>query len=144
MTNDPLDLLGDLPDWPGNTPPKNRGKSTPKPASDTLNGARSKFYIVNGVNVEMFTIGELARAIGRRPATIRMWEHKGWIPRVAFRTSAPIRGQLPNKQPKGRRLYSRKQVEFLKDCITRFSLDDKNSPHWEAFKDYAVTHWPKI
>jgi hypothetical protein len=35
--------LDDLPDWPGNTPPKNRaGKKPASELSDKFNGARSK------------------------------------------------------------------------------------------------------
>ena len=142
MPADPLDLLGDLPDWPGSRPPKNRSKKQPV-ALDSLNGARSKMYRINGTDIEMFTIGEAARALGRSASTLRMWENQGWIPRATYRSPAPRKSQLPNKVPKGRRLYSRNQVEFLKDCILRFNLDDKNSKEWEKFKVYAITHWPK-
>lgn len=142
MGIDPLDLMGELPDWPGSRPPKNRGKNKPM-AVDTVNGAKSKYYRINGEDIEMFTIGEAARALNRTASTLRMWEHQGWIPTTNYRTSAPRKPQLPNKIPKGRRLYTRKQVEFLKDCIKRFNLDDKNSKQWNDFRHYAITNWPK-
>ena len=142
MGIDPLDLLGDLPDWPGSRPPKNRGKKN-LVVVNTINGARSKNYRINGIDVEMFTIGEAGKVINRSASTLRMWEHQGWIPKTNYRTSAPRKSQLPNKIPKGRRLYTRKQVEFLKDCIQRFNLDDRNSKHWDDFRNFAITNWPK-
>lgn len=50
---------------------------------------------------ELFTIGNLAQAINRRPVTIRSWEAKGILPKARIR----------DKQQ--RRLYTRKQVQGL-------------------------------
>lgn len=139
---DPLDLLGDLPDYPGNTPPKNRGKAPAPPSSD-LNGAKGKVYRINGADVELFTIGELARALGKKPVTIRMWEREGWIPRATYRTPTPRGRQIPDRQSKGRRLYSREQVEFLANAVYSFSLGERTSPHWDKFREHVKTNWPK-
>lgn len=57
---------------------------------------------------EFFTIGDLARALGRRPVTIRKWERDGVIPQAQY--------QIPGRDndPRGRRrLYTRKQVEGM-------------------------------
>lgn len=140
---DPLDFLNDLPDWPGNTPPRNRGGSKRRPAIDILNGARSRVYRINGKDMEMFTVGELARALGKKPGTIRMWELNGWIPRANFRTPSPLSGQLPNTTPRGRRLYTREQVEFLVEAADRFKVDDKVHGNWHKFKAHIKANWPK-
>lgn len=65
-------------------------------------------YVVNGVETEFFTVGQLARALGREAVTIRKWEREGTIPVAIF--------QVPGKEgdTRGRRrLYTRAQVEGL-------------------------------
>lgn len=138
---DPLSLLGDLPDFPGNTPPKNRGKTKPKQTED-LNGAIGKVYRIGGKDIELFTIGELARALARRPVTLRMWEREGWIPKATYRTPTPRGSQIPDRPAKGRRLYSREQVEFLARAVASFSLGEKNSQDWEKFRAHVKKNWP--
>lgn len=138
---DLLDLLGDLPDYPGNTLPKNRDKKAPQSKGD-LNGARGKTYRINGTDIELFTIGELARAIGRKPVTVRMWEREGWIPKPKYRTPAPRGEQIPSRPTKGRRLYSREQLEFLAKAVSSFSLAEKNSSDWDRFRQHVKDNWP--
>lgn len=144
MMSDPiLDLFGDMPDYPGRTPPKNRDSSSRPPmAEEELNGARGRVYRIKGEAVEMFTVGELARALGRKPVTIRAWEQRGWIPRANFRTPTPQGPQIPGKAPKGRRLYTRDQVEFLVRAVSLFSLERTNSSDWHRFRDYVRDNWP--
>jgi len=61
---------------------------------------------VQGEVVEFFTIGMLAQALGRRPATLREWEAKGIIPKARYRTAA-------SSKDKQKRLYTRAQVEVM-------------------------------
>lgn len=136
-------MMGDLPYWPGSTPPKSKSPAARKMAVEELQGARSTVYHVNGESVEMFTIGELARALGRKPVTIRKWELQGWIPRANFRTPAPQGSQIPDRPSKGRRLYTRQQVEFLVKAVSMFNLEDKTSTDWDRFRTYVKTNWPK-
>lgn len=143
VTRDPLDLLGDLPDWPGNTPPKNRPntKRTPE-IDDRFHGAKPKVFRVGGQDRMFFTIGELAKALQRQAVTVRMWESRGWIPKANYRTPAPQGQQLPGKTAKGRRLYSLEQVEFLMDALERFHLNDPNQANWVAFRKHTKDNWP--
>lgn len=67
-----------------------------------------RVYRVDEKDTEFFTTGQLARALGREPVTIRKWEREGIIPLATF--------QVPgkNNDPRGRRrLYSRAQVEGI-------------------------------
>lgn len=66
-----------------------------------------KHYVVKGVSYEFFTIGHLAKALGKSTITIRDWEREGWLPQAKYRT-AP-RG----KAKAGLRLYSRAQIEGI-------------------------------
>jgi hypothetical protein len=145
MSRDPLELLGDLPDWPGTRPPKNRENSGTNylTAVDRFNGAKPVVYRIGGVDRQLFTVGELAKALNRKAITIRSWEHKGWLPKATYRTPAPSGHQLPNTSPKGRRLYSMEQVEFLLNAAEQYKIDDPHHPDWEGFRNHIKNHWPK-
>lgn len=144
MNTDPFnDLLKDLPDWPGNRRPKNRKLSTAPAAEDRFNGAKSKKFLINGEEVEMFTIGGVAQALGKSTATIRAWEYRGWLPRAQFRTPKPRKQQIPDKTSRGRRLYTLEQVEFLLEAAERFNINDKNVGDWNGFREHIKNNWPK-
>lgn len=142
---DPLDYFSDLPSFPGKTPPKNRlvEKSVDVHAMDRYNGAKSKVYIINGVAQQFFTIGEFAKALGRKAATIRMWEHRGILPKANYRTPPPVKPQLPGKESKGRRLYSLEQLDFIIDTVERFQLDDPLKSQWESARQHIKNNWPR-
>jgi hypothetical protein len=141
---DPLDLFGDLPDFPGSRQPKNRSDKKPTylEAEDRYNGAKAKTYTINGEKKTFFTVGGLAKALRRKPGTIRMWEFNGWLPKAMYRTPAPSGEHFGNKSAKGRRLYSLEQVEFLLTAVERFSLDSSD-PNWEAFKTHIKQNYPR-
>lgn len=143
MNRDPLDLLGDLPDWPGNTPPKNRPGKKKTEIDDRFNGAKPKMLRLNGEERMFFTVGELAKALQRQPVTIRMWESRGWIPKATYRTPTPKGQQIPGKSPRGRRLYTLEQVEFLMDALQRFNLNDPEQANWAEFRAHTKTKWPQ-
>lgn len=57
---------------------------------------------------EFFTLGHLAKALGRKTATVRKWEREGVIPKAMFQVpgrDGDLRGR--------RRLYTRMQVEGI-------------------------------
>lgn len=143
VARDLLDMLGDLPDFPGNTPPRNR-KDSPKRgvAEDRFNGARPRIYRIGGVDREFYTVGEVARALGRKAVTIRSWESKGWIPKVKYRTPAPAGTQIPGKSPKGRRLYSKAQLVFLVEAVETYKLNDPKRADWARFHTHIRANWP--
>jgi hypothetical protein len=58
-------------------------------------------------NVTMLTIGQLSKALGRVPQTIRSWEEKGYIPRAIYRDS------------NDNRLYTEFQVKKLQEFLFR-------------------------
>jgi len=63
---------------------------------------------VNGqpVTVELFTIGALGKALGKKPVTLRKWMARGWLPQAQFRERL-IGGAGQ------RRYWSRQQVEVI-------------------------------
>lgn len=140
---DPLDMFKDLPDYPGGRIPKNRERKVKAVAEDRYNGAKPKKYMINGQQMLMFTVGDLAKAIGKRPSTLRVWEHRGWLPKAKYRTPKPVRQQIPEKTSKGRRLYSLDQVEFLMEAMHRFNIYEINHGDWDGFRKHIKENWPQ-
>lgn len=144
MSKDPLDFFNSLPDYPGKTPPKNRENAKKKDSrlEDRLNGAKGKVFHMSGEERTFFSVGELAKALDRKPVTIRMWEQQGWIPRATFRTPTPRGQQIPGKTLKGRRLYSLEQVEFLIDAVDQFQISNPAKANWDGFRKHIKQKWP--
>lgn len=67
--------------------------------------ASPRTYVVNGVEYEFFSIGDLAAALDRRPGTIRLWERQGFIPE-GLRSPSTHEG-------KRQRIYTRPQIEGI-------------------------------
>jgi hypothetical protein len=144
--DDFMGLFGDLPNFPGKRVPKNRPNSTrliDSGLGDRYNGAKGKEYIINGKKETFYTIGEVCKALGKRPVTLRMWESKGWIPKSSFRTPPPSGVQIPEKATKGRRLYTQQQLDTLIDGVALFNIADRHRGDWEAFKQYIQENWKR-
>jgi hypothetical protein len=71
--------------------------------------AHPKKGTVNGVDIEVFPVGALAKALGRDSVTVRAWMRKGWLPRNRYKTPAVV-GSRGNAS---RRLWSRTQIEGI-------------------------------
>ena len=141
--SDPLmDMFGgDIKSYPGNKPPKLQSKEVEK--TDTiayLNTLPSAEYSVNGNPTQCYTIGSLCKVLGRKAVTIRSWEAKGWMPKPKLRTRPPEGVQVPGKAPKGRRLYSRSQVEYLIEAVERFHLEDPKVADWNGFRQHLKSY----
>jgi DNA-binding transcriptional MerR regulator len=68
--------------------------------------AHPRQYTIGGRVVDFFPIGALAKALRRRPTTIRRWEAEGIIPVSLWRS--------PSEHERGKvRLYSRELVEGM-------------------------------
>jgi hypothetical protein len=86
-----------------------------------LIGLKPRRYLAKGVEREFYTIGELAKALGRQVVTVRKWEREGILPASQFVVNAYILGpggepvtddlgrKVENKRGR-RRLYTAEQV----------------------------------
>lgn len=74
----------------------------------------------NGRDIEMFTIGALAAALGRPVITIRAWLKEGYLPAAPYRL--PAKKDINGEDHQGRRLYSRAMVEKVVELFTRTGL----------------------
>lgn len=62
---------------------------------------------VDGVVIRMFTIGALAKAVGKGISTIRVWERTGVLPETPYRSD------------KGDRLYTIEMVETVRNALRK-------------------------
>ncbi len=104
-----LDRFVDL--IPGKREPVNRGPS-PLESVPVWDEKPIK-YMFKGEEREFFTISHLATALGKSVVTIRSWEQKGVIPPTPYRSPQPRGGMLPGKPTKGKRLWTRDQINGI-------------------------------
>ena len=77
---------------------------------------RGKIFTIRGVEIELLSISDLAKALRRDPVTIRKWERKRYIPPATYVKSG-VNGDVRGR----RRLYSRAQVE----AMVRIAAEEK-------------------
>lgn len=87
-----------------------------------------KKTLPNGRDLEMFTIGALAAAVGRPVITIRSWIKQGYLPNSPYRL--PSTKDINGEDHAGRRLYSRAMVEALIDIFTKAGFMDSKRIEW--------------
>lgn len=99
-------------DYPGRRKPINR--SPAKAGGESADWAEKPLvYKVNGVDTEFFTIGHLAKALGYSVQSIRAWENGLLLPKSRYRTPNPRLANQPEVLQKGRRLWTREQIEGI-------------------------------
>lgn len=99
----------------------------------------------NGTDVEMFTLGALAEALGRPVATVRSWTVVGYLPAPPYRLPDVV--DVKGVTRKGRRLYSRAMVLAAVEIFAKFGLLDSVRIEWSEHqnvpKELSET-WNKI
>lgn len=99
----------------------------------------------NGKELEMFTIGALAMAVGRPIASIRVWIKEGYIPQSPYRM--PTKPDRNGKPMAGRRLWSRAMIQSLVDILERNGLLHVRRIEWPLHPQLPVEiaeAWNKI
>lgn len=149
---DVLDLFGDLPDYPGKRKPKNRPDTiaeSRREMDDIFRGVPKKTMVVKGIPTDLYTVGALARIVGRSVKTIRKWEDKGWLPKPTYRTSKASGSPKVNGSEKGYRLYTRAQIEVVYEALENNNLMGSRNGHWQeadnwlSFIEQVRANWPK-
>jgi len=89
----------------------------------------------NGKEVELFSAGMFANALGRPLVTVRLWERKGYIPRAPYRLrSIVVKGV---KKP-GWRMYSRDMIESTVESFRSRDLLEAPRIEWERERELTV------
>lgn len=143
------DLFPELDDserYPGGRAPRREAPPSPKLDLATDWDSKPTIKIHKGEEREFFTIGDLATALGREPVTIRSWEDKGYLPKSRYRGPAPKKG-IPGKEVKGRRLYTRQQIEIVIAAAIESGVAGPNAlyrPNWKKFTKTVVDGWKAL
>lgn len=120
-------------DYPGRRKPVNRG-TTKKPPSDIpLWDHKPVKYKVGGEIQEFFTISHLGAALGYSKPSIRAWEDKGLLPRSPFRSPRTRRPVAGGRSTKGKRLWTREQIEGILRLARRHKVILNRKPPTAAF-----------
>lgn len=83
----------------------------------------------DGTDMEFFTIGALAMALGNRPIiTIRTWIKEGYLPVSPYRLPAKV--DVNGKERLGRRLYSRPMIEIAVSIFSKAGLLNAKRIQW--------------
>lgn len=92
--------------------------------------ARPTKKAVNGQMVDFFSIGAVCAAFGRPAVTIRLWIRQGHLPPATFR--------MPDRNGvKGRRLYTREQVEALIEVADAHGIREAGRVDWSKHGGFA-------
>jgi len=117
--------------YPGSKRKRRALVEKPKPEPKTWD---SRPYIkkVNNEDIEFFTLGALANALGRPIVTLRLWMANGQLPTSMYR--------LPDVTDKngdirrGRRLYTRSMIETAIDIFGNHGLLSIDRIDWSEHK----------
>jgi hypothetical protein len=75
---------------------------------------------------KMYMVGELAKVLGRKGVTIRMWEDRGYIPEAKHYSAGQDKAR--------KRLYTQQQVfGLLSICSDLGMIENKRTPIGEEF-----------
>jgi len=131
--------------FPGSKPPVNRSNVIPLNDSVPIWDVDHRVVLLGPTGPkEWFTIGALATALGRKEVTIRMWETKGLMPHTPFRRPPPS-NPLPGKAAKGRRLWTRAQIEgVLRIAQEEGVILRKGLPPTQRFADRVAALYSEI
>jgi hypothetical protein len=120
-------------DYPGRRKPVNRG-TAPKAKVDTeVWDAKPLKYSIGGEVREFYTISHLAKALDYSVQSIRAWEDKGLLPRTPFRSPKTKGKPQANGSHKGKRLWTREQVEGIVRLAKRHRVILNKRPPSAAF-----------
>ena len=95
-----------------------------------------KKTLPNGRDLEMFTIGALAAAVGRPVVSVRAWIKEGYLPASPCRL--PTKKDVNGKDHAGRRLYSRAMVEKLVEILDKAGLLHIKRIEWPLHRQVSL------
>jgi hypothetical protein len=105
-----------------------RKKSYEENSWDSMSIVKS----LGGKEVEVFTIGALAKALEKSIISIRSWEKKGYIPRAPYRLrSKSLNGQKVG----GNRVYTRVLIEIAIEEFSKRGLLGTSRVEWSEHSD---------
>ena len=103
--------------------------------------AKPVVKVLQGKEVELFTVSSLALALEKEIVTIRLWERKGYIPIAPYRLrSKSLNGNKVN----GNRVYTRELIEITVEEFAKRGLLGSARVEWSQHLDLTealVRRW---
>lgn len=99
----------------------------------------------NGNEVQMYTIGTLAKALERPTKTVRFWITEGYLPTSPYRLPDTVGSN--GKVYQGRRLYSKAMVEAAIEILASAGLLGTVRVDWKIHRnlsDKIAEAWTQI
>jgi len=145
MQEDFMEQFAELDTYYPGSKRKRREALPPEVVPDENWDAKPYKKYINGVEVEMFTIGAFAGAVGRPVITVRKWMREGHVPQSFYRL--PTKKDKNGEEHKGRRLYTRAMIDSAVEIFTRNGLMNKSRIDWtqhrSVYKELNET-WQKL
>jgi hypothetical protein len=82
----------------------------------------------NGQLFEFYQLGALAQALGRPLVTVRYWMKEGYLPAAPYRLGD--KKDRNGNESRGRRLYSRAQIQAVVDLFEKAGYLELNRIEW--------------
>lgn len=121
--------------YPGS---KRKRREPAKPEVEPKDDWDAKSYkktLPNGKDIDMFTIGALASALGRPLITVRAWIKEGYIPASPYRL--PTKKNVNGEDHHGRRLYSRPMIDAAVELFSKAGLLHKKRIDWSLHQQLS-------
>jgi hypothetical protein len=96
---------------------------------------------LGGKEVEVFTIGAMAKALEKSIISIRSWEKKGYIPRAPYRLRSKT---LNGQKVSGNRVYTRELIEITIEEFAKRGLLGTARVEWSLHTELThaiVSRW---
>jgi hypothetical protein len=87
----------------------------------------------NGKEIDLFTIGALAKALDRPVVTLKLWMNEGHLPTSPYRL--PTKTDKLGRERQGRRLYSRSMIESAISIFTKFGVLHVKRIDWVKYRE---------
>lgn len=131
--------------YPGSRKTRRPTELVPPPPEPVVWDTRGYSKMIGGKPVELFAIGALAAALDRPLVTIRLWIRNGHLPQAIYRLptrKVPVYGAdgsaLSYREQKGRRLYTRGQIEAVLRIAQDHGILHTPRVEWSEHKSFAV------
>jgi hypothetical protein len=143
MNEDFIDqTFGDL-YYPGSKRKRRKDKVV-EPKSTTWDSHPRNTTLPNGKEIDLFTIGALAEALGRPVITLKLWMSEGHLPTSPYRL--PTKTDKNGNERQGRRLYSKSMIESAINVFTKFGVLHVKRIDWVKYSritDEISEAWEK-
>ena len=91
------------------------------------------------IPVRMYTIGQLAKRLGRKTQTIRVWERKGIMPEATYRSSAKDRLYTELQVRLIVEAYDRAEEQFGTGAVSnRIGSTNFSDQVWKIWEEYPL------